>query len=79
MTNCTVIDEGGYVGHCTASELAPGVWEAAVLFEQKSDLSHTFVRAMRHKLPAKFGSHDEAMQSAIAYGLERARTGDVGL
>ncbi|WP_206998867.1 hypothetical protein [Trinickia mobilis] len=79
MTHCTVIEEGGYIGHCTASESAPGVWEASVLFERKSDLSHTFVNAMRHKIPKKFESRDEAMRAAVAYATERAQTGDVGL
>ncbi|RDJ98174.1 hypothetical protein DLM46_34540 [Paraburkholderia lacunae] len=28
MADCTVIEESGYVGHCTVFESAPGQWEA---------------------------------------------------
>ena len=79
MTTCTVIEEGEYVGHCTVSESAPGVWEASVLFERRSDLAHTFVHAMRHKIPKKFSSRDDAMHTVVVYAVERAQTGDVGL
>jgi hypothetical protein len=79
MTDCTVFEEGGYVGHCTVFECSPGQWEASVLFELKSDLARTFVQAMRHKIPQKFASRDDAMQTAVTYAIERARNGDVGL
>jgi hypothetical protein len=79
MTNCTVIEEGEYVVHCTAFECAPGVWEPSVLFERKSDRAHTFVQAMRHKIPQKFSSRDDAIHTAVVYAVERAQAGDVGL
>jgi hypothetical protein len=79
MTTCTVIEEGEYIAHCAVTETAPDVWEVSVLFERKSDHAHTFVQAMRHKIPKKFGNRDDAMQSGVAYAVERARTGDVGL
>ncbi len=79
MTNCTVIEEGAYIAYCTAFESAPGVWEPSILFERKSDRAHTFVQAMRHKIPQKFGTCDDAIHSALVYAVERAQAGDVGL
>jgi hypothetical protein len=60
-------------------ESSPGQWEASVLFELKSDLSKTFVHAMRHKIPQKFASRDDATHAAVVYAVERAKSGDVGL
>ena len=79
MTNCTVIEEGEYIAYCAAFEAVPDVWEPSVLFERKSDRAHTFVQAMRHKLPKKFSSRDDAIHTAVVYAVERAQAGDVGL
>ncbi len=79
MADCTVVEENGYVGHCTAFQSAPGQWEASVLFEIKSDLTKTFVQATRHKIAQKFTSCDDAMHAAVVYAVERANNGDVGL
>ena len=79
LTNCTVVARKANTS-CIARRLSvPGVWEPSVLYVRKSDRAHTLVQAMRHKIPQKFSSRDDAIHTAVVYAVERAQAGDVGL
>jgi hypothetical protein len=71
-------EEGAFFTFSTVFERDPGIYEASVLFERKSDHVHTRVPAIRHKLPATFISREEAMQTALRYARDSARSGEVG-
>ena len=72
-------EEGDYITFSTVFERDPGIYEASVLFERKIDHARTLVPAIRHKISATFLSRDEAMQTALRYARDSARSGEVGL
>lgn len=78
MSDSVFAEEGEFFTFSTVFEKEPGVFEASVLFERKSDHVGTLVPAMRHKLQATFGDRNDAMQAALQYARDHAKRGDVG-
>ncbi|MBY4692780.1 hypothetical protein K6W21_01585 [Burkholderia latens] len=78
MSDSVFSEEGEFFTFSTVLEREPGLYEASVLFERKSDHVRTLVPAMRHKLTERFNDRDVAMQAALQYAHDRAYSGDVG-
>ncbi|WP_186270068.1 hypothetical protein [Burkholderia gladioli] len=79
MLDSVFSEEGEFFTFSTVLERDPGVYEASVLFERKSDHVRSLVPAMRHKLTETFSDRDVAMQAALQYAHDHAHSGDVGL
>jgi hypothetical protein len=79
MSDAVFSEEGDYFTFSRVFEKEPGLFEASILFERKSDHVHVRVPAMRHKLTTTFSDRNEAMQAALNYAREHAKSKDVGV